>query len=144
MAGAAAHGSVLGPYILPHLNALSGRGNGQFTPGPGNPNGGVSDQLTGVGHFGRLGDVTITGSLEGVGSAGGRATGTLTLVGATGSVTIQLLGRAQGANAALPSQWSYVVTGGTGILQGLSGHGTLSLVTLPQGNTGSGSFSIAI
>ena len=68
----------------------------------------------GSGTVGRLGHVTVKGSLQSTGfMVSGRATGSLTLTGAHGSVTLDLLGPLQQGFAPLPGRFSFTVKSGT-------------------------------
>ncbi len=81
--------------------------------------------------LGSLGTFDVTGSVRGNADAGGRATGTLTLTNAQGSITISLRGPIQSPNAAVPSEFVYTVTKATGAYQNL--HGGYGLMQVNYG-----------
>ena len=96
--------------------------------------------FTGAGHTLHLGATTVTGTVDTVGSVrAGHATGTFTITGANGSVTIQVTGPAQHFFAPLPHHFRYHVISGTGVDQNVHSQGTLLL-----GTTSSGDFHMTI
>jgi hypothetical protein len=94
--------------------------------------------LDGSGTVSPLGVVTSTGTLKARGGEPVTFTGTVTLVGATGSVTATLFGRQFGATR--PGEkvnLTYTITGGTGAFQGASGSGSAvfsPIITSPSGD----------
>lgn len=123
-------------------NPLCGHGQGTYTGNISFPDTGVNNTLQGTAKLARLGDVTVAGSVHGVGFiASGHATGTLTFTNGQGSVTLDLLGPEQPGFSSLPKEWKYTVTGATGDYQNLMGQqGSLKLTfqadtsaTSPQG-----------
>jgi hypothetical protein len=119
------------PATSPH--ALAGEGQGAFL---GNTRlfatTAITDTLTGTAFLNRLGDVTLAGTIHGVGGvAVGRATGTLTFRNTSGSVTVRLTGPLQTEFAALPQQFTYAVVGGTGAYTRVTDTGTLTLTLAP-------------
>jgi hypothetical protein len=114
-----------GPLAAP---TLSGNARGHFQASPGNPDVGRTTTLSGAGDLAGMGHVTIAGSLTGIGNiASGHAGGTLTLTGAGGTVTLTLTGPTQAGPGALPSKFSYQVTGGTGSFSSLHSGGAIYL-----------------
>lgn len=71
--------------------------------------------------FKGLGTFDVTGSVRAVASAGGRATGTLYLTDAKGTITLNLRGPIQSANGAMPSEFVYNITKATGAYESLHG-----------------------
>jgi hypothetical protein len=123
-------GSVLDGAVAGHLTT-----NREF------PDTGVSYHLTGSGRLAGAGQVSLTGSLQGVGFlVSGHATGELTIAGAHGSVTLDLRGPTQPGFARLPGQFSFLVTGGTGAYAHLHGGGTVTVHLDPQ----DGTFTLAV
>jgi hypothetical protein len=96
--------------------------------------------FTGAGHTLHLGATTVTGTIDTVGSVrAGHATGTLTITGANGSLTLQVTGPAQHFFARLPHEFRYQVISGTGVDANVHSRGTLLL-----GTTAAGDFHITI
>ena len=96
--------------------------------------------FTGAGHTLHLGATTVTGTVDTVGSIhAGHATGTFTITGANGSLTIQVTGPVQHFFAPLPHHFRYHVISGTGVDQNVHSQGTLLL-----GTTSTGDFHITI
>jgi hypothetical protein len=84
--------------------------------------------LNGSGTVGALGAVTSKGSLKSSGAEPVIYSGTVTLVGSTGSVTVDLSGRVFGpTRLGQPINLTYTIAGGTGAFQGASGSGPASL-----------------
>jgi hypothetical protein len=111
-----------------HRHTLAGTITGTYTVGHGLPDLGTTYQLTGAGTLGLLGGVTASGSLQAIGFImQGRATGTLTLANAQGTLTLHLEGPVQAGFAALPQLFHFTFGGGTGTYQHLTGGGTLTL-----------------
>jgi hypothetical protein len=132
------------PNSLRH--ALTGQGHGIFALGlPVTDIGGVYS-LTGSGNLGRLGAVTITGTVSGVGNIlHGRARGTLTLSNANGSVTLDLLGPVQSSFSPLPGIFQYRIISATGQYVALRDRGMIQLNLQPTPSVpSSGGFTLAI
>jgi hypothetical protein len=82
------------------------------------------EPLNGSGIVSPLGAVTSTGTLTAHGAEPVTYTGTVTLVGRTGSVTASLFGRLFGPQyPGEPVNLTYTITGGTGAFAGASGSG---------------------
>ncbi len=134
---------------LPAPHALAGSGSGSYAvypllaaadplPGSAAPlhvivgNVGERYDVTGTANLARLGAVTVTGSVYGLGFiATGHATGTLTFSNSHGSVTVDLTGPSQPGFSPLPTQFQYTVVSGAGAYQQVHDQGTLSLVLQP-------------
>jgi hypothetical protein len=128
-------------------SVLHGSGIAVYTTSQQIPDTGTAYHLQGVGSFGAVGFVTITGDLHSVGFImQGHATGTLTFSNAKGSVTLDLTGPAQSAFAPLPQRFQYQIVGGTGAYAHLHAQGTVQLQTLAAapGTPGFGVFAIRI
>jgi hypothetical protein len=83
--------------------------------------------------FGR-GDVMVTGSVHGVGfMTWGTPGGSLTLLGAHGSVTAELVGPGQAGFAPLPHYFHFRVADGTGAYGNLHEQGTVRVDLLANG-----------
>ncbi len=115
-----------------HL-ALNGSIGGPNSSTVTNPDVGASLSLDGSGRVAPLGQVSSTGSLHMTGFIKtGHATGTLTLEGPKGSVTLALEGPSQAGFSGPPSALTYTITGGTGPYAGATGRGTATLTTTPE------------
>jgi hypothetical protein len=91
--------------------------------------------FTGAGHTLHLGATNVTGTIDTVGSIrAGHATGTFTITGANGSVTLQVTGPLQHSFAHIPRQFRYEVISGTGVDQNVHSRGTLVLGTTANGD----------
>jgi hypothetical protein len=128
-------------------SALHGQGSGQYSVSSPNPDIGHHVQLTGQVNLGDLGQFNLSGSVSSVGFVmSGRATGTLTLTNAQGTMTLSLIGRRQEGFAALPEKFGYTVTGGTGAYAKQAGQGELILQlqaqSSPSSSTVQGIFKI--
>jgi hypothetical protein len=136
--------SVVLPNSLRH--ALAGQTHGIYAVGlPVTDIGGVYS-VTGSGNLGRLGQVTISGTVSGVGNIiRGRARGTLTISNANGSVTLDLLGPDQKSFAALPQMFQYRIISATGQYVALRDRGMIRLDLQPTpGLPSSGGFTLSI
>ncbi len=121
-------GPVVPIFVLHHDNPLEGRGHGTFTASPLMVDAGAYFHLHGHGHFGKLGEATVTGFLQGVGMiANGHASGTLTFTNSHGSVTIELKGKLQSAFAEIPTWFAYHVVSGTGSYSHMKDHGMVRI-----------------
>ena len=91
--------------------------------------------LDGSGTVGPLGAVTSTGTLSASGAEPMNYSGTATLVGSFGSVTLSLSGRVFGpVSIGQTVDLTYTITGGTGAYQDATGSGQAVLsFTLPSG-----------
>jgi hypothetical protein len=118
---------------------LHGTVHGQYLSQSRIPDVGTTYQLTGAGHVGGLGHASVTGEMHSLGFiAQGRAQGDLTLKRAGGTITLHLTALEQQAEfQALPSGFSYEITGGTGRFKAAHGTGTANLTLVPgQGVAG--------
>ncbi len=121
--------------------ALAGQVSGvwsqQMTP----PDTGTSQSLSGAGSVTPLGVVQASGTLHTPGFIiSGYTTGTLVLVGAQGSVTLQLKGASPQPGFSPPANvLNYTIVGGTGAYAGDTGSGVAHLqeTTAPQPQPGS-------
>jgi hypothetical protein len=108
--------------------------------------------FNGTGHVGGLGHATATGDMLGAGFIRqGRAGGEYTLRRGGDSVEIQLTAlQEQPGSSALPADYSYAITGGTGHYKDASGSGSATLTMVPaQGHGGGlpgnpGSFALVL
>jgi hypothetical protein len=107
---------------------LKGEVQGTYTVRRPNPDTGSTYELSGQGRVQPLGGSEVNGSFQTPGNiTNGHAEGTLTLTGAQGGVTLQLVGPTQAAFAPPPAQFTFTITGGTGKFQGVTGSGTAAL-----------------
>jgi hypothetical protein len=108
---------------------LAGQGCGTYTGKSLVVDAGPSYTLHGTAVLFRMGQVTVDGSVNGLGLiASGYATGTLTLRNDDGTVTIELKGPKQTAFTPLPEDWQYSVTSATGDYNKVKGEtGTVHL-----------------
>ena len=123
-------GGPLPPVVVGthHVHALAGLGHGTFTSGSLVVDAGESYKLSGNGHFAQLGDVAISGSLNGVGFIQkGKAEGSLTFTNGHGSVTIELEGPLQSGFSSIPNWFSYHVASATGAYKDVKDHGTIRI-----------------
>ena len=136
-------------HVQQQEHALHGFGFAGYTSNNQIPDTGTQYHLQGLGAFGKLGFATVTGDIHSVGFIlHGQATGTLTFTNARGSVTVDLTGPMQDSFAALPQQFHYQITGGTGPYTNLHDQGTLQLQMFGSmatpGAPGHGVFTIRI
>lgn len=117
-----------------------GQAHGTYSVLPGNPDIGKAYHVQGSGHVrGGVGDFTFTGTLHALGFIReGRATGTLTLSNAKGTLTLALTGPLQAGFSPLPVTFAYHATGGTGAYAHLPSHSFLNLYLTPAKGGGSG------
>ncbi len=136
--------SVVMPNALRH--ALSGQVLGTYSVASPTASVGSVYTLTGSGSFGRLGQVSVSGTVTGVGNVlQGRARGTLTLSNANGTVTLDLLGPAQKGSAALPQSFQYRIVSATGQYAALRDRGMIQLNLQPTpGAPSTGGFTLSI
>lgn len=119
------------------VGQVSGVWSDQMTP----PDTGTSQSLSGAGSVTPLGVVQASGTLQTPGFIiSGYTTGTIVLVGAQGSVTLQLKGAAPQPGFSPPaSVLNYTIVSGTGAYAGDTGSGVAHLqeTTAPQPQPGS-------
>jgi hypothetical protein len=116
------------PGAAAQMLALSGQVSGtwQIAPTVG-PFAGEVQILRGGGVVSPLGTVQMTGVLNVLGPIGqGETLGTVTLSNAAGSVTLRFVGPPQQGLGALPANFHYTITGGTGQYAGASGSGAVA------------------
>ncbi len=122
---------------------LHGHLHGSYTIVPSNPDTGTQYDLSGSGYIHGLGQVTTTGELHSTGFIrNGRATGTLTLQNANGTVTLQLVGPSQPGFAPLPNHFHYTIVSATGAYTGMHGSGTIDLHVQPNPSGTGGTFTM--
>jgi hypothetical protein len=122
--------AIIGPLppVYHSTHALAGIGHGTFLVNVLVVDSGLTFQIAGQGHFAKLGDVSIAGSIEGTGMiASGQAHGTLTFSNSHGSVTVEVTGPVQPAFGAMPTWFHYKVTSATGGFKSVKDSGTLRI-----------------
>ncbi len=126
-----------------HQPGLTGQIRGTVTTSLANPDIGHSQTLEGAGRIASLGPVVASGTSAETGFIRqGHATGTLTIKGVPGSVTLNLVGPQQSGFSGVPSNFTYRVTSSSGEVQSLASHGTLTLNE--TAGTFPGTFSLTI
>jgi hypothetical protein len=124
------------PVPKPAVPTLRGTVAGGYFVTPLGTGRGKRYDLVGIGSLAGLGELTLSGYLTSTGSAlSSHATGALTLRRPLGTVTLTLVGPAQGPNAALPAQFHYTVTAGTGSYLRLRSTGVVNLHLNPFSHT---------
>jgi hypothetical protein len=92
--------------------------------------------LTGIGNLTGLGETTLSGDFLSTGSAkSSDATGVLTLHDSHGTITLDVVGPAQGPNAPLPSQFHFTVASGTGSYSRFHASGVLDVHLISANHT---------
>lgn len=115
---------------------LTGMLAGGYFSGPVGANRAPSIDLVGIGDLSHLGETTVTGDLFATGSLrSSNAAGVLTLHDSLGTVTLSLVGPAQGPFAALPSQFHFMVISATGAFARLHASGNATLHLFPSSHT---------
>jgi hypothetical protein len=118
--------------------ALTGQVMGTWQSVMTNPDIGKGETLIGWGTIAPLGPTQVSGTLRSPGFiASGRTTGSLTLTGVTGSVTLTLRGLNQKGFSGAATNYSYTLSG-TGGYAGATGKGTAILIEM------GGSFTLTI
>lgn len=108
--------------------ALSGQVTGTVQTVPSNPDAGKEQGLIGAGTVAPLGPTQASAILSAPGFiASGRTTGTLTLTGLKGSLTLALKSPVEKGFSAIAANYSFTITGGTGIYTHAVGRGTAFL-----------------
>jgi hypothetical protein len=115
---------------------LNGTTSGTYTSDQKNPDTGTQYNVTTVGSFAHYGPATVLGTLHSVGFiANGHATGTLRVFLPGGTLTLELTGPTQPGFSHLPSQFTYVITKGTGKFHNAAGdpigRGTVDVTLRP-------------
>jgi hypothetical protein len=123
---------------------LAGKAKGLYTSTQGVPDTGTHYQLTASGTITPIGSAVVSGSFQTPGFIrGGVATGTLTLAGKRGTLTLKLTeaGPIPSGNAAtatpsngpiiLLNNFAYQITGGTGQYAHAQGSGTVAITATP-------------
>ena len=112
---------------------LTGRIGGTWRPLRQTTDAGGTYQLSGNGDVSPLGPVQVSGSLHSLGtSQNGGTTGSVTLTGAHGTLTLALSGTGQAGSSAPPPVLTFTVTGATGTYQGQTGIGSAQFTMTPQ------------
>jgi hypothetical protein len=100
---------------LPIIVGLSGTAHGSYTSSQKVPDVGTSYTVSASGTFTTYGKAAVSGSLQTPGFiATGKATGTLNLAFVGGTLTLALTGPTEKGFGGLPSEFSFVITKGTG------------------------------
>jgi hypothetical protein len=139
---------VLSALIAPPTpvhHALAGVGHGDVSRNWTIMDVGSSFTLKGTAQVADLGQVTVTGSVHGVGFAwSGHAGGTLTFSNPKGSVKVNLEGPLQGGFSSLPRYFHYQISSGTGAYGKLTDQGTMLLSVNIPWYSGHGTFALAV
>lgn len=124
-----------------HQIFLSGTAHGVYTRHNGLPDVGASYSVLAIGKLVPTGRTVAAGSLHSLGFIGqGHATGTLWLVAPGGVLKLELTGPVQNGFSALPGEFTFRVTAGTGRYRHDTGSGTVDVaLTSPTGSPGPGS-----
>jgi hypothetical protein len=115
--------------------ALRGRIAGGYYVVPLGTGKGSRYDLVGIGNLARLGEETVSGSLFSTSSTTTHATGVLTLHDVNGTIRLSLVGPTQAHNAALPTQFRYTVTSGTGTHSSFRSSGVIYVHLVPTTHT---------
>ena len=123
------HSAAFSAHAHKHIKlALSGRVTGTWQSVMTNPDAGKEQSLTGSGTVAPLGPTQASATLHAPGFiASGRTTGTLTLTGDKGTVTLALKSPVEKGFGAIAANYSFKITGGTGVYKGATGKGTAFL-----------------
>jgi hypothetical protein len=128
-----------------HHPGLSGQISGTYQSTISNPDVGQGQTLSGTGQVTSLGHVSATATLHQTGFIRtGEASGTLTLQGAHGSATLNLVGPQQSGFSQLPATFQFTVASSAGTLQSLATRGTITLHETAGSTTGEGTFTLTI
>jgi hypothetical protein len=135
--GSLVPGAVAGAHGAGATLALKGTIKGVGIRRMSNPDTGALYRWSGNGSILPLGTVVGKGSNRGVGFVrAGNPTGTMTLTGAHGSITLTVTYDQTASFAPLPAHGTYTITGGTGRYAGVRGSGS---ITRHQGACAGGS-----
>jgi hypothetical protein len=100
---------------IPIIVGLKGSAHGNYTSEQKNPDTGTTYSVFTAGRFEHYGPAVVTGSLQSLGNiASGKATGTLHVIVPGGTLTLTLTGPTQPGLSKLPTEFSFVITKGTG------------------------------
>jgi hypothetical protein len=102
-------------------------GQGRFTITTNRTTAAKTYALDGSTSLGSAGFFAISGSVTTVGNKAGHVTGRVVLSSPKGTLTLNVVGPTQSANATLPTSLTYTVASGTGVFSHYSGQGTLKL-----------------
>ena len=124
--------ALAAPAATGPVHPPSGGGEGVYLYDAVQSGAGVEYRMAGAADLAGLGPVTFTGWLRGVGFiANGRAAGTLTFVGADGSVKVRLDGPEQPGFSPMPHTFRYQIVSGSGAFAHRVDRGTLTLAFGP-------------
>jgi hypothetical protein len=116
----------------PQSHALAGQGSGTYTSGSPIADTGQTATLSGTADLARLGHVTVTGTITGLGNImSGHASGILRFANSLGAVTVALLGPQQAGFSSLPQQFDYRMVSCTGAYLQVRDHGSLTITWQP-------------
>jgi hypothetical protein len=132
---------------LPIIVGLQGTTRGVYTSSHHNPDTGTSYSVFTAGTFKHYGPGAVTGNLHSVGfMASGHATGTLQVTLPGGTLTLALTGPTQPGFSPLPTQFSFVITKGTGKFHNAVGDpvgkGTVDVTLKPAMHGGAGQITL--
>jgi hypothetical protein len=117
---------------------LRGTTRGDYTSEARIPDVGTSYTVFSMGRLARFGPAVVTGNLHSLGFiSSGHAPGTLRVVLARGTLTLNLTGPTQPGFSPLPSQFSFVITSGTGRFHNAVGSGTVDVTLKPDASSSS-------
>jgi parallel beta-helix repeat protein len=109
---------------------LAGTIAGTYTVKPARKNAVAGVTLKGKGFLPAFNSVTLSGKSVGALSSGA-ATGTLQLIGPKGQIILTLTAAAPLSGSAIPTNFAYVITSGTGAFKRATGTGIVNLVLTP-------------
>jgi hypothetical protein len=100
---------------LPIIVGLKGATRGTYSSDQKVPDAGTTYSVLTAGRFEHYGPAAVFGSLQTLGNiASGQASGTLHVIVPGGTLTLKLTGPSQPGMSSLPTEFSFVITGGTG------------------------------
>jgi hypothetical protein len=128
---------AVSPLPVQYKHPLAGKGSGVYSTDLIPSDAGTTYHLHGSAKLGGLSDVLVYGTVHAVGFTGsGRASGTLTIFGNGGSVTVEFQGPVQPGFSHLPHYYQYHIVSGTGAYLHLHDSGTLRLDLQPLPTAG--------